>query len=178
MGLFFVGVAGLLLVVGLWTSNSAPKTSRSVIERLANSMPGFPVVRPAPPIIPVPRKPEATKTNRYSTLFSIVVELPAETNLLARKTAPFGRLLQCQLVNTLESLTPNTPIIGLVVEDLWFNKNLIIPAGSEVHGQAHVDRVRERIASNSSWKVVCRTGEELTKLTKACPRIAHLQKPT
>src|SRR5207244_950670 len=66
------------------------------------------------------------------------------------------------LVVTVDSSSINTPIIGLVTEDVWHDGRLIIPAGAEVHGAAKLDRVRERIASNGNWTVVWQTGEELT----------------
>lgn len=68
--------------------------------------------------------------------------------------APAFRLVQCQLVNTVDSSNTTTPIIGLVSHDLWWNGKLIIRANSEVHGTANVDRVRERIASNGEFTFV------------------------
>jgi hypothetical protein len=68
--------------------------------------------------------------------------------------APAFRLLKCQLVNTVDSSNTATPIIGLVTDDLWWNGKLIIRAGSEVHGVANVDRVRERIASSGEFTFV------------------------
>ncbi len=61
--------------------------------------------------------------------------------------APAYRLVKCQLVNTVDSSNTATPIIGLVTQDLWWNGQKIIPANSEVHTQAALDTVRERIAS-------------------------------
>ena len=68
--------------------------------------------------------------------------------------APAFRLVKCQLVNTVDSSNITTPIIGLVTDDLWWNGRVIIPADSEVHGVANVDRVRERIASNGEFTFV------------------------
>jgi hypothetical protein len=68
--------------------------------------------------------------------------------------APAFRLVQCQLVNTVDSSNTTTPIIGLVSHDLWWNGKLVIRANSEVHGTANVDRVRERIASNGEFTFV------------------------
>jgi hypothetical protein len=39
---------------------------------------------------------------------------------------------------------------------------LIIPAGTEVHGTAQIDRTRERISSGNQWTLVWQSGEELT----------------
>jgi len=54
-----------------------------------------------------------------------------------------------------------TPIIGLVTEDVYHAGKLIIPAGTEVHGTAKTDHQRERIASGSSWTLVWQNGEEM-----------------
>ena len=51
--------------------------------------------------------------------------------------APFGRLIKCVLVNTLESLTSRPePIIAVVTEDLSWNGKVIIPATTEALGYA------------------------------------------
>lgn len=74
--------------------------------------------------------------------------------------APFGRMLQCELTLTVDSSTIETPIVGIVSKDLFWNKKLIIPANSEVHGTARTDRVRERIASTGPWTIVLAPGGE------------------
>ncbi len=68
--------------------------------------------------------------------------------------APAFRLVKCQLVNTVDSASIMTPIIGLVTDDLWWNGKVIIRAASEVHGVANVDRVRERIGANGEFTFV------------------------
>jgi hypothetical protein len=68
--------------------------------------------------------------------------------------APAFRLVKCQLVNTVDSANITTPIIGLVIDDLWWNGKIIIRSASEVHGVANVDRVRERIAGNGEFTFV------------------------
>lgn len=75
--------------------------------------------------------------------------------------APFGRLIPCETVITLESSKLDTPVIGLVTEDVWHDGRLIIPAGAEVHGRASLDRARERIAASGKWVVVWRDGSAL-----------------
>ena len=54
---------------------------------------------------------------------------------LSERYAPYGRLLNCKLVNTLESNVEGTPLIAMVIEDLWWvnskgERKLIIPAGT------------------------------------------------
>ncbi len=70
--------------------------------------------------------------------------------------------MPCELVVTVDSSSISTPIIGLVTDDVWHDGRLIIPAGTEVHGTAKVDTVRERIASGGNWTLVWQGGEELS----------------
>ena len=35
------------------------------------------------------------------------------------------------------------PIVGLLMDDVWHNGRLIVPAGTEIHGAAEVDRQRQ-----------------------------------
>lgn len=65
---------------------------------------------------------------------------------LSKTYAPYGRMIPCETVVTIESSRLDTPVIGLVTEDVWHDGRLIIPAGAEVHGRASLDRSRERIA--------------------------------
>jgi hypothetical protein len=75
--------------------------------------------------------------------------------------APFGRLISCETVITVDSASMQTPIIGLVTENIYHAGRLVIPAGTEVHGTAQTDHHRERIASGNSWTLVWQSGEEL-----------------
>ena len=70
--------------------------------------------------------------------------------------APFGRLVKCELVNTVDSYCPLTPIIGLVTEDVWFDGKLIVPVGSEVHGKSAPcnSTAGGRIGSQGPWVIV------------------------
>jgi hypothetical protein len=74
---------------------------------------------------------------------------------------PYGRLLRCELVNAVESTNIETPIIGLITEDVWQAGRLVIPAGTEVHGLAQKTAARERIGSERQWVLVFQDGREL-----------------
>ena len=80
---------------------------------------------------------------------------------LSKNYAPFGRLIPCETVITLESSKLDTPVIGLVTEDVWNNGRLIIPAGAEVHGRASLDHSRDRIAASGKWVIVWRDATNL-----------------
>jgi len=75
--------------------------------------------------------------------------------------APYGRMIPCETVITIDSAKIETPIIGFVTEDVWHDGRLIIPAGAEVHGKAQVDPSRERIASDNNWVIVWRTTDRM-----------------
>ncbi len=75
--------------------------------------------------------------------------------------APFGRLIPCETIITVDSSSMQTPIIGLVTENIYHAGRLVIPAGTEVHGTAQADRHRDRISTGTSWTLVWQTGEEL-----------------
>lgn len=74
--------------------------------------------------------------------------------------APFGRLLRCRLVNTVESFDRKSPIIGLVTHDLVWNGTVVVPAGSEIHGTALSDTARGRILTDFTWRVILPRVEE------------------
>ncbi len=149
-------------------SKGLDKTERKsqVVETVTRDMTVFSPPKDTPtPVTPMPmpekKKPEQPPALPPISLYaeSASAEKPVET--LGSEYAPFGRLVQCELIVTVDSSSINTPIIGLVTDDIWHNGRLIIPAGTEVHGTAKVDRVRERIASSGNWTLVWQGGEEL-----------------
>ncbi|AHF92719.1 hypothetical protein OPIT5_23450 [Opitutaceae bacterium TAV5] len=85
----------------------------------------------------------------------------SEADELSKIYAPYGRMIPCETVVTIESSSLDTPVIGLVTEDVWHEGRLVIPAGVEVHGRASLDRSRERIAISGKWVVVWRDGSAL-----------------
>lgn len=107
--------------------------------------------------------PTVTKTPASSekphTLPLVLFSGPTEPAPAAPRApaAPFGRLIPCETVVALESNRLETPVIGLVTEDVWHDGFLVIPAGAEVHARAALDRSRERLAVPGPWKIVWRT---------------------
>lgn len=67
---------------------------------------------------------------------------------------PFGRLIKAELVMTLESTQDDMPLVGIVVEPVYNNGKLVIPAGTELHSMARPDRVRDRIVSTTTWRLI------------------------
>ena len=137
------------------TLQSFQNTNFSPLAHFPNANPGILITDPGI-ASPVPTRPEALP-------ISLLAETPEiEVKPLGKNYAPFGRLIPCELIVTVDSATIQTPIIGLVTEDIYHAGRLVIPAGTEVHGQAQTDRNRERIASGNHWTLVWRDGQELS----------------
>jgi hypothetical protein len=74
---------------------------------------------------------------------------------------PFGTLLKCKLVNTIDSANLETPVIALLLEDVWQNGKKVIPANTLVHGTARAGRMRDRVTASGSWHFVWQDGREM-----------------
>jgi len=115
---------------------------------------------PANPRLSLPTAPEIPTLPPISLFADSAAGLtPPKT--LSAKFAPFGRLIPCETIITVDSASIQTPIVGLVTENVYFGGNLIIPAGTEIHGTAQTDHQRERIASGTAWTLVWQNGQEL-----------------
>ena len=109
----------------------------------------------------VPPKP---KKVRYESLLASY-EAPAVGAPVAppppKRFMPFGTLLKCKLVNTVDSADIETPVIALLLEDVWQDGELVIPANTLVHGTARAGRIRDRINASGTWRFVWQNGREL-----------------
>ncbi len=74
---------------------------------------------------------------------------------------PFGTLLKCKLVNTVDSANIDTPIIALLLEDVWQNGQRVLPANTLLHGTAKSGRLRDRVNAQGTWRLVWNDGREL-----------------
>lgn len=74
---------------------------------------------------------------------------------------PFGTLLKCKLVNTIDSANLETPVIAVLLEDVWQNGKKVIPANTLVHGTARAGRLRDRVNASGTWRFVWQDGREL-----------------
>jgi hypothetical protein len=83
-----------------------------------------------------------------------------ETAALSQEFAPFGRLVKCQLVDTLDSVTARSePIVALVTQDLDWNGSVIVPAGTEAFSYAKPEAVIDamgvgRLVDSGEWTLV------------------------
>jgi hypothetical protein len=128
-----------------------PPRSTASVSTFTNSSPQ------PPPVV----QPRQTESLTPISLFADSAAGMARPKKLSAAYAPFGRLIACETVITVDSSSMQTPIVGLVTENICYGGRLIIPAGTEVHGMAQTDRQRERIAGNTSWTLVWQDGEEM-----------------
>lgn len=77
-----------------------------------------------------------------------------------RLFAPRGVLIKAALVITVDSSSLETPVLGLVTEDLYWNQQLILPAGTQVHAKAAKGRTRDRIEINGNFTFIWEDGRE------------------
>lgn len=84
----------------------------------------------------------------------------AQKEFVSERFAPYGRLIACKIVNTVESGDTDTPLIAVVIEDLWWinakgEKKLIIPAGTEVYGTVNGAKpMRNRLTTGNNFILV------------------------
>lgn len=113
----------------------------------------FGIVAPPPPVTQN-AAPQAATSNAQ------VGENTAPVRRELRRFAPFGRLVKCHLVNTIDSLTPtNTPVIAMTDEDVVWNGEIIIPVGTEVFTYVTNDPKIDaagvgRLYDNGEWIMV------------------------
>jgi hypothetical protein len=158
-------------VTGLATNaTDKPQVVQSIERPMQVFRPPPPKPGPPPPppktaetprvVVETPR-PEPPPQLPSLSLFGDASAGVPEPKRLGEIYAPFGRLIPCETVITVDSASIQTPIVGLITENIYHAGKLVIPAGTEVHGTAQTDRQRERIASGGSWTLVWQGGEEL-----------------
>lgn len=129
--------------------------------------------RPAPPVVAQQVAPAAVTARaepkprkvRYASLLACYEVPPARTENVERpapeRFIPFGTLLKCKLVNTIDSANLETPVIAMLLEDVWQNGKKVIPANTLVHGTARSGRMRDRVTASGAWRLVWQDGREL-----------------
>jgi hypothetical protein len=121
--------------------------------------------KPPPPTIAKeePKKAEKPKP----VVFPDLVQLSAKSTPKAfvpqapKIFAPRGTLIKATLVITLESNAAGTPVLGLVNEDVYFQGELIVPAGTQVHGSSvGKSNFRDRVDVRGAFTFIWADGSE------------------
>lgn len=123
---------------------------------------------PAPPaaVAPAPAAPKPSKEPRrvrYSSLLAAYTPTAAAQPAVPppQRFMPYGTLLKCKLVNTVDSANLATPVIAILLEDVWQNGERVVPANTLVHGTAKAGRIRDRVTADGTWRFVWQDGREL-----------------
>lgn len=177
-GRFLLSLAGIVLIlIVIWyfkgrhqveeigqssldsLSSLAADASQSV-QSIDTGIAGYQKERPKPRPKIVEEKPRQER----ATYFPISLYTSDEVSI-SSQTAPYGQLIEAKLVNTVDSINITTPIIGIVLRDIynWDGTELVIPANTLIHGVAQNNRQRDRIGANDQWTLVWQdgTGKEL-----------------
>ena len=169
--LVLAGLAFALIVVGViyWKNlhpASAPvskpghaiafdaEASQSKVTTFDSDMPVFHAARP-----PAPVTSPSTKATPKSSL-SVLAFTDSDVPRIGEAYAAYGRFLRCKLLITVDSNRIQTPIVGILMEDVYSaNHRLLIPALAEVHGMAQGDSSESRIGSQNQWVITWKTTE-------------------
>jgi len=108
---------------------------------------------PTTPTTSQPALPEKSVAPAVLTLTLFAHNVSTE-NADEKTNIPYGQLIPCETVFPLESNQLDTPIIGLVNDDVWHHGQLLISAGTEVHGRVVLDRARERLSAQGRWTLI------------------------
>lgn len=146
--------------VNLGEKRTATLGSQQQVEKLVMAP-----KKPAPPSLIGPTNSGAKKKSDKPPPFPKLVHI---TNTapepfapsVPRLYAPRGMLIKAALVITVDSSSLQTPVLGLVTEDVYWNKKLIVPAGTQVHAQASNGRTRDRIEIKGSFNFIWEDGRE------------------
>ncbi len=123
------------------------QASQSTVTTFDNQIPTF--RRPAPPR-------QAAAPQRSAKLpTSLMAFSIADQPQLGSAYAAYGRFIRCKLLITVDSNRIQTPIVGLVLEDVYsVDHELVVPAMAEVHGMAQLTSAQDRIGSQNRWVLV------------------------
>jgi len=170
--LLLAGIAFALLIGGIlyWKNlhpASAPKqshaatidaeASQSKVTTFDSDMPVFHATPAPAPVAPATMKPV------QKSALSLLAFTESDAPRIGDDYAAYGRFLRCKLLITVDSNRIQTPIVGIVLEDVYStNHQLLIPALAEVHGMAQAESAESRIGSQTQWVIVWkRDGQEI-----------------
>jgi hypothetical protein len=136
--------------------NFPASSSNPSLSNPSSSSPAF--IKPSPlPVVPANQTPTLSPISLFGDSTAGV----SQPKKLSAVFAPFGRLIPCETVIAVDSASIQTPIVGLVTENVYYGGKLVIPAGTEIHGTAQTDHQRERIASGNTWTFIWQNGMEM-----------------
>lgn len=146
--------------VNLGDKRTAMMGSDQQVERFV-----VPPKKPAPPSLLLSNSSDQKKKGDKPPPFPKLVHVSnAVTEPFVPTTpklfAPRGILIKAALVITVDSSSLQTPVLGLVTEDIYWNRQLVLPAGTQVHAKASKGRIRDRIEVAGGFTFIWEDGRE------------------
>ena len=168
---FALIIGGIIYWKGLHptaTAKPAPtkapdaEASRSTVTTFDSNMPIFHST-PALALAAAPATASPTGKPASKTALTLMAFPDANESRIGDAYAAYGRFLRCKLLITVDSNRIQTPIVGVLLEDVYsVTHQLLIPAMAEVHGMAQADSAESRIGSQNQWIIVWqRDGQEV-----------------
>ena len=74
---------------------------------------------------------------------------------------PVGTMIQCRLINTIDSGALESPLIAKVLEPVMKNGRVLVPRGAEIHGRVKKGNHRDRIETRTSWQLLLPSGKAI-----------------
>lgn len=120
------------------------------------------VVREAAPVAVARPEQESVSTGLPSLVHVHIAEVrsPELAPEQPRIYGPRGLLIKAVLVLTVDSSDFDTPVLALVTEDVYWNGNLLVPAGTQVFAKAAQGNFRDRIEVKGQFTFVWADGRE------------------
>ncbi|MCB1095332.1 MAG: TrbI/VirB10 family protein [Verrucomicrobiae bacterium] len=109
----------------------------------------------APRIEPVKTKPVVLVHSFSPVTKSPIAQTDAPSSsqnpeTLKRVDLPYGTLIPCRLIHSVEAGTHQSPLIGVVTEDVRAAGEVVVPEGTAIHGSA-AGIVRDRLNAAPQW---------------------------
>jgi len=146
--------------VGLGEQRTAVMGNDQMVDRFV-----VPTKKPAPPSLISSKSSGQAKKAEKPPPFPKLVHISAPSTepfvpQAPRLFAPRGILIKAALVITVDSSSLDTPVLGLVTEDVYWNHQLVLPAGTQVHAKAAGGRTRDRIEIKGNFTFIWEDGRE------------------
>jgi hypothetical protein len=127
----------------------------------------LPPLRPEQPTVVVQKEEPKRQEQPKKPAFPELVQVQSHPSMRPfsasppKVFAPRGTLIKAALVITLESNNNGTPVLGMVTEDVYFQGNLIVPAGTQVLAASAQDsKIRDRVDIRGAFTFVWADGSE------------------
>lgn len=112
------------------------------------------------PSAPTPAQiPQGQNNNKAQRVITPIDIYNTVDESISPDSLPFGRMIHCRLINTIESSKMTNVVVAMVMEDQWQGDQLILRAGTEIHAMAQKDRVRDRMSAEGMWTIVWNTSD-------------------